>query len=94
MTLSGNYYQILVQQQQNGTGRLEINWRPDSLLYDTLNRNPDLLLSTFRDTVSLCVEYTDGSLEKHVVEIAFDDDGNATPCYVYKQEIPLSEEER
>ncbi|MBQ9859050.1 MAG: hypothetical protein IJO76_00025 [Clostridia bacterium] len=94
MTLSGEYYQILVRQQQSGTGRLEINWRPDTLLYDTLDRNPDLPLSTFRDTFSLMVEYNDGSLEEHVVEIAFDDDGNATPCYVCKQEVPLSEEKQ
>ena len=94
MTLSGEYYQILVRQQQNGTGRLEINWRPDSLLYDTLDRNPDRPLSTFRDTFSLMVEYNDGSMEEHVVEIAFDDDGNATPCYVYKQEVPFTEEKQ
>jgi len=92
MTLSGEYYQILVQQQQNGKGRLEINWRPSSLLYDTIDQDPDRPLSTFRDTFLLMVEYSDGSLEEHVVEIAFDDDGNAAPRYVYKQEIPLSEE--
>lgn len=81
MTLSGDYYQILVQEQQNGTGRLEINWRPSSLLYDTIDQNPDLPLSTFRDTFFLCVEYKDGTYENHLIEIAFGDDGVADLQY-------------
>ena len=81
MTLTGDYYQILVREEQNGTGRLEINWRPSTALYDTIDQNPTLPLSTFRDTFSLYVEYRDGTLEEHLVGLCFSDNGEASLSY-------------
>ena len=87
MTLTGDYYQILVQEEQNGTGRLEINWRPSSALYNAIDQNPALPLSTFSDIFLLCVEYADGTYEEHLVEIAFDDAGEADILYRQKHRI-------
>ncbi|MBQ8684173.1 MAG: hypothetical protein IJ518_06640 [Clostridia bacterium] len=81
MTLTGDYYQLLLQEEEAGTGRLEINWRPSAELYNTIDENPDLPLSTFRDVFTLYVEYTDGTAEHHRIEVAFNDDGEADIRY-------------
>jgi len=53
-------------------------WRNSYKLDNALNDNPDMPLSTFTDTITFTVEYEDGSKEIGVIDVVFDDDGNAS----------------
>ncbi len=52
-------------------------WRNSYKLDNALNDNPDMPLSSFTDTITFTVEYEDGSKEIAVIDVVFDDDGNA-----------------
>lgn len=51
-------------------------WRNSHHLDNAINDNPDIPLSTFKDTVTFTVEYFDGSKEIGVIDVTFDDEGN------------------
>ena len=51
-------------------------WRYSDKLDNAINDNPDMPLSTFKDTITFTVEYTDGTKEIGVIDVTFDDDGN------------------
>ncbi len=51
-------------------------WRNSHNLDNAINDNPDIPLSTFKDTITFTVEYKDGSKEIGVIDVTFDDDGN------------------
>ena len=51
-------------------------WKNSHNLDNAINDNPDIPLSTFKDTVTFTVEYNDGSKEIGVIDVTFDDDGN------------------
>lgn len=51
-------------------------WRNSDKLDNAINDNPDMPLSTFKDTITFTVEYTDGTKEIGVIDVTFDDDGN------------------
>lgn len=53
-------------------------WRNSDKLDNAINDNPDILLSTFKDTITFTVEYIDGTKEVGVIDVTFDDDGNGT----------------
>ena len=53
-------------------------WRNSYKLDNALNDNPDMPLSTFTDTITFTVEYENGSKEIAVIDVVFDDDGNAS----------------
>ncbi len=51
-------------------------WRNSHNLDNAINDNPDIPLSTFKDTITFTVEYTDGTKEIGVIDVTFDDEGN------------------
>ncbi|MBQ6707914.1 MAG: hypothetical protein IJM97_03080 [Clostridia bacterium] len=64
-----------------------IYWTNSVEMEEVLNNNPDLPLSTFKDTATITVNYKDGQKAIGIIDVAFDDDGNATfTCKDYKYE--------
>ena len=53
-------------------------WDHTIEMEEAFYENINIPFSTFNDTITFTVEYTDGSKAIGVVELAFDDDGNAT----------------
>ncbi len=53
-------------------------WRNSYKMDNALNDNPDMPLSTFSDTITFTVEYEDGRRETGVIDVVFDDEGNAS----------------
>ncbi len=52
------------------------HWKNSDKLDNAINDNPDIPLSTFKDTITFTVEYADGSKEIGVIDVTFDDEGN------------------
>jgi len=64
-----------------------IYWTNSVEMEETLNNNPDLPLSIFKDTATITVNYKDGQKAIGVIDVAFNDDGNATfTCKDYRCE--------
>lgn len=62
-------------------GYFYIRWKPSAKLYEVLNDDPKKALSDFSDQMTITVNYTDGSLESHQIDIVFHDDGNIGAVY-------------
>ena len=60
----------------NGRDYFEINLDHDMPLCDAIDKNPDIDLSTFDDTLTFTVEYKDGTKAVSVINIGLDKDGN------------------
>ena len=62
-------------------GELNIYWQPSSKMYETLNADPTMALSDFADQMTVTVRYTDGTCERHLLDIVFHDDGSIGAIY-------------
>lgn len=72
----GNNITITADQYHQESGGF--HWKNSYKLDNAINDNPDILLSTFKDTITFTVEYIDGTKEVGVIDVTFDDDGNGT----------------
>ncbi len=72
----GNEITITAEQYHQDSGGF--HWKNSYKLDNAVNDDPDMPLSTFKDTVTFTVEYNDGSKETGIIDVSFDDDGNAT----------------
>lgn len=80
--LSGERYaKDKMLDEKIGGQNFGISWKMAQPLMEKLNENPNMDLSTVKDTITFEVEFNDGSISKSVVDITFDSDGNmyATP---------------
>ena len=69
--------------EENGT----LYWTNSVEMEEVLNNNPEIPLSTFKDTITFTVNYKDGQKAIGVIDVAFDDDGNAKfTCKDYRYE--------
>ena len=81
----GNDITVTAQQYHQDSGGF--HWRNSDRLDNAINDNPDIPLSTFKDTITFTIEYTDGTKEIGVIDVTFDDDGNgAFTLKEYKEE--------
>lgn len=69
----GNDITVTADDYNDSNGFL---WRNSYKLDNAINDNPDIPLSTFKDTITFTVEYTDGTKEIGVIDVTFDDEGN------------------
>lgn len=76
ITLDGATYHSV-----RSDGAMYIYWRPSSKMYEALNADPTKALSDFSDQMIVTVRYTDGSCERHVLDIVFHDDGSIGAIY-------------
>lgn len=72
----GNDITITAEQYHQDSGGF--HWKNSDKLDNAINDNPDMPLSTFTDTITFTVEYNDGSKEIGVIDVVFDDEGNAS----------------
>lgn len=70
----GNDITVTADQYHQDSGGF--HWRNSDKLDNAINDNPDIPLSTFKDTITFTIEYTDGTKEIGVIDVTFDDDGN------------------
>ncbi len=70
----GNDITITAEQYHQYSGGF--HWKNSYKLDNAINDNPDIPLSTFKDTITFTVEYNDGSKEIGIIDVIFDDDGN------------------
>ncbi len=76
VALDGDTYDLI-----QSDGGFYIRWKPSSKLYEVLNEDPNKALSDFFDQMTITVNYADGSLESHLLDIVFHDDGNIGAVY-------------
>lgn len=75
-SLSGERYIRDVKLSQKIPARIfGIRWIMADPLYQALNDNPNMDLSEITDTMTIIVEFNDGSQAKSVIGISFDKDG-------------------
>ena len=72
----GNDITIDVNDYITNNGRFQ--WRNSAEMELAINENPEIPLSTFGDTITFSVEYKDGSKAIGIIDVVFDDNGNAT----------------
>lgn len=53
-------------------------WKCSDKMLEAIAENPDIKISTFSDTITFTVLHKDKTKEVGVVDVTFDDDGNAT----------------
>lgn len=70
----GNDITVTAEQYHQDSGGF--HWRNSDKLDNAINDNPDIPLSTFKDTITFTIEYTDGTKEIGVIDVTFDDEGN------------------
>ncbi len=70
----GSEITVTADQYHQETGGF--HWKNSYKLDNAINDNPDIPLSTFNDTITFTVEYTDGTKEIGVIDVTFDDEGN------------------
>ena len=71
--LHGNDLTVTADKYNDSNGFI---WRNSDKLDNAINDNPDIPLSTFKDTITFTVEYIDGTKEIGVIDVTFDDEGN------------------
>lgn len=54
---------------------IHINWSLSDYTIDEIEKNPEIKLSEIKDTVSVSVEFEDGTTETAVIDITVDDEG-------------------
>lgn len=72
----GNEITITAEQYHQDSGGF--HWRNSYKLDNAIDDNPDIPLSTFKDTITFTVEYNDGSKEIGVIDVVFDDEGDGS----------------
>lgn len=75
VSISGERFEKCKRLEQECGKIFEIEWQMDDNLYQAINNNPDMDLSTVSDTVTFTVEYKDGSVAQSKMDIHFDSDG-------------------
>ena len=60
---------------------IEIGWQPSQAEVDMLQAEPDTKLSTFDDTITLTVNFKDGSTETVIIDVDVDDEGTIYMAY-------------
>lgn len=78
ISLDGETYSKISQEEKDGKGNFEIGWKHSNKVIDEMNENPDIDLSSFRDAMTICIEYKDGTVESFEFDIRFTSDGTAT----------------
>jgi len=74
------YVELYGNRNENEQGMC-IFWNWSSELFDMLNENPSLPLSSIKDIITFTVKYTDGTSDSFTVEIFFDDSGEMHAVY-------------
>ena len=77
ISLDGETYSRILQEEKDGKGNFEIGWKHSNKVIDAINENPDIDLSSFRDTMTICIEYKDDTVEIFEFDIRFESDGTA-----------------
>lgn len=76
LTIDGDtYVQLIEENKRDGYDMLCINLEHDMNLCSAIDKNPDIDLSTFDDTLTFIVEYKNGVVEESNVTISLDDNG-------------------
>lgn len=76
LTIDGDtYVQLIEENKRDGYDMLCINLEHDMNLCCAIDKNPDIDLSTFDDTLTFIVEYKNGVVEESNVAISLDDNG-------------------
>lgn len=57
------------------SGGVELYWQISSKIADMIDENPTNALSTYSDTLTITIEYTDGRTEVAVIDMTFDNNG-------------------
>ena len=71
-----NYYDASLK---DGIG---ITWSLSGFGLDMIEKNPEMKLSELKDTITVTVEFVDGSKETAVIDITVDDDGQIYGTFV------------
>lgn len=74
----GKKLTISAEEYLKNDGEMRIHWRHSAEMDEAIDKNPDMPLSTFKDTVTFTVNYKDGTSAIGTVDIAFGNDGNMT----------------
>lgn len=64
----------------------QVTWIPSSESQQLIYKDPTLKPSEFRDTITFTITYKDGTVVTKMVDISFDDEGNA---YIVQKEIAM-----
>lgn len=72
----GNEITITAEQYHQDSGGF--HWKNSYKLDNAIDANPDIPLSSFKDTITFTVEYIDGSKETGVIDVVFDDEGDGS----------------
>lgn len=73
--LSGERYQKLINLKEKCGTDFQVIWKFDEPFYDEVNKNPDFDLTGIKDTISITVEFNDGSYQTGNVNLTFDENG-------------------
>lgn len=73
--ISGKRFKKCIEIEENTDmeNMFGITWKMGDRLYDALNADPDMDLTTVKDTITFEVEFNDGSVSRSVIEIGFDE---------------------
>ena len=61
---------------------LEVCWRFSDWMIDEIDQDPSMDLTEFRDTITVTVNFLDGSTEIVTIDMVIDNDGNLYAVYV------------
>lgn len=87
ITLPGETYTAIRADAEEGKGDFYLRWKPDHALSEALNKYPDTPLSAFSDWMTVAVNYKDGTVETHTLEIRFEDNGTVLIDYLGAQRM-------
>jgi len=76
ISLDGETYAKIAQEELEGKGSFEIGWKHSKKVIEAINENPSIDLSTFSDTMKISIEYKDGKTECFEFEIQFERNGS------------------
>ncbi len=75
ITIDGEICANIMKDMQQEKGHFEINWRHSLKVKEEINNNPNIDLSSFFDSMTITIEYKDGSTEVTNIDINFNKDG-------------------
>lgn len=76
ISIDGDLCSKFMSDIQQEKAHFEINWRHSLKVKEEINQNPNINLSTFNDSMTITIEYSDGSIEVTNIEIIFNQDGS------------------
>lgn len=73
--ISGRRFKKCIEVEENTDmeNMFGITWKMGDKLYDALNADPNMDLTTVKDTITFEVEFNDGTVSRSVIEIGFDE---------------------